>query len=248
MLKIANRTNSKMKNGKIDAISIFMIIVLAIGAGLLIFSLISSFGAEAQGNQAHPQMKKASGMLLTPFDREIGRKLMDQNNDGRCDVCGMPVEQCLDAGQIECNMGRDASSKIGILGSQHAHANFKVYIDEKILDFADNKYYMRSSFLHLDDNLNKEEASSVLHMHATGVPLWIFFKSIGMDFNNDCITLENKQKFCNNGDKKLKFFVNGRENNEFGNYAFKDSDKILISYGNENQEQIQNQLNSIIKR
>ena len=236
-----------MKIGKIDVISIFLIIVLIIGAGLFIFSLTNLFSAKSnQVNPGNPQMKKASGMSLTPFDREIGKEIMDQNHDGRCDVCGMPVEQCLDSGQIECNMG--SNSKIGILGSQHGHANFKVYIDGKPLDFADNKYYMKSSFLHLDDNPNKEEASSVLHMHATGVPLWIFFKSIGMDFNNDCITLENKQKFCNNGDKKLKFFVNGRENNEFGNYAFKDSDKILISYGNENQEQIQNQLNSIIKR
>src|SRR3989338_2521374 len=232
-----------MKNGKIDAISVFLIIVLAIGAGLFIFSLMRSFGAEAQGNQDHPQMKKASRMLLTPFDREIVRKLMDQNNDGKCDVCGMPVEQCLDSGQLECNMG--PNSKIGILGSQHAHANFKVYVEGKPLDFADSKYYMKSSFLHLDDNPDKEKASSVLHMHATGVPLWVFFKSLGMDFNSTCIAPENEEILCNDGNKKLKFFVNGIENNEFENYVFKDSDKILISYGNENKEQIQNQLNSI---
>lgn len=103
----------------------------------------------------------------------------------------------------------------------------------------------KSSFLHLDDNPDKEKASGVLHMHAIGVPLWIFFKSIGIDFDKNCITPENKEILCNDGDKKLKFFVNGRENNEFENYVFKDSDKILISYGNENEEQIQNQLNSI---
>ena len=38
---------------------------------------------------------------------------------------------------------------------------------------------------------------------------------------------------------------NGKESNEFENCVFKDLDKILISYGNENEEQIKNQINSI---
>ncbi|MBI2647238.1 hypothetical protein HYW99_02070 [Candidatus Woesearchaeota archaeon] len=66
-----------------------------------------------------------------------------------------------------------------------------------------------------------------------------------MDFNKDCITLENEQKFCNEDNKKLKFFVNGRENNDFENYVFNDLDKILIIYGNDSEEEIKSQLNSI---
>ena len=66
-----------------------------------------------------------------------------------------------------------------------------------------------------------------------------------MEFNEECITLESKEKFCNEGNKKLKFFVNGKESNEFENYVFNDLDKILISYGDENQEEIKNQLAEI---
>jgi len=141
--------------------------------------------------------------------------------------------------------GMASKANIGNLGSQHIHADFKVFVNGHSIDFAENKYYMKSGFLHLDDNQNKQDASGVLHIHATGVPLWIFFRSIGMDFNKDCITLETQQKFCNDGNKKLKFFINGKENNDFENYVFKDLDKILISYGDENEEQIRNQLNSI---
>ena len=47
------------------------------------------------------------------------------------------------------------------------------------------------------------------------------------------------------GNKKLKLFVNGKENNEFENYVFKKLDKILISYGNDSGEEINNQLASI---
>ena len=188
-------------------------------------------------------MNRMSRMSLTSFDKDLAVQLMDKNHDGRCDVCGMPVEQCIDGGQLQCSM--DTNAKMGILGSQHIHADWKIYVNGKPLNFADSKYYMEGSFIHLDESQNKQDASGVLHMHATGVPLWIFFKSIGMEFNKDCITLDTKEKFCNDEHKNIKFLVSGKENNEFENYVFRNLDKILISYGNENQQEIQKQLDSI---
>ncbi len=227
---------------KADFGVIALIIILFVVVGLFAFSLTDLLSTKAgQVNQDTPQMKKVLRMSLTSFDRKLGIELMDQNNDGRCDTCGMPVEQCLDSGQVECNM--DSNSKTGILGSQHIHADFKVFVDGKPFNFADTKYYMKSSFIHLDDSQNKEDALGVLHMHATGVPLWVFFKSIGMNFDKNCITLENNEKFCNDENKKLKFFVNGKENNEFENYVFDDLDKILITYGEGND--LDQQLNSL---
>ncbi|MBI2558533.1 hypothetical protein HYW20_04375 [Candidatus Woesearchaeota archaeon] len=224
--------------GALTLIFIFFIVI-----GLLIFSLFDFLSSKTgQVEQSSSQMKRVSGMTLTAFDREVGRGMMDRNNDGRCDSCGMPVEMCLDSGQLECNMNPD--SKIGILDSQHIHADFKVYVNEKPLNFADSRFYMKSSFVHIDNQQNKDDAGGALHIHATGVPLWVFFKSIGMEFNKNCITLENKE-FCNNSNKKLKFFVNGKESNEFENYVFNDLDKILISYGDESEDEIKNQFNSI---
>ena len=228
---------------KADFVTIALIVILILSVGMLAFSLKDFFSSKPEVSQAPNQMKSTSRMTLTSFDKELARQLMDQDNDGRCDVCGMPIEQCIESGQIECSMGSNA--KTGVLDSQHIHADFKVFISGKEIDFAGKKHYMKSSFIHLDDNQNKQDASGVLHMHATGVPLWVFFKSIGMDFNKDCITLENKEKFCNEGDKKLKFLVNGKDSNEFENYVFNKLDKILISYGNENQEEIRQQLASI---
>ena len=229
---------------KADFWVITLIILLFAVIGLFAFSLYDFFSPKAkQVEQSSPQMNRMSRMSLTGFDTELAAQLMDKNHDGRCDVCGMPIEQCIDGGHLQCSM--DQNAKIGILGSQHIHADWKIYINGKLLDFAENKYFMRSSFMHLDDNKNQQDASGVLHMHATGVPLWVFFKSIWMDFSKDCITLDNKEKFCNDEDKNIKFFVNGKENSEFENYVFKNLDKILISYGNDNEEEIKNQLNSI---
>lgn len=202
-------------------------------------------------NKQTNQMPKMSRMSFTSFDIELAKKFMDKDNDGKCDVCGMDVDFCIQAGQLQCNMGVDA--QIGVLDSQHIHADWKVYINSKVLDFSDKSHMERmrsnqpvSSFIHVDSGTTlPEKTSDVLHMHATGVPLWIFFKSVGIDFNKDCITLENKENYCNEDNKKLKLFVNGKENNEFENYVFEDLDKILISYGDESEEEIQKQLNSI---
>ncbi len=233
------------KKGKIDVLAILLISMLVVLIGVLISSIFSTIEVfkMPKNKQGSSMSSSTSRMSLTSFDKELARQMMDQNNDGRCDVCGMPVEQCIDGGQLQCSM--DPNANIGILGSQHIHADFKVYTNGKLVDFAENKYYMGSSFIHLDESQNKQDASGVLHMHATGVPLWIFFKSIGMDFNNDCITLDTKKKFCNDENKNIKFLVNGKENNEFENYVFRNLDKILISYGNENQQEIQKQLDSI---
>lgn len=214
----------------------FVFLILAISIFSVSKLLFSSPNTNPTGS-----MSRVSTMGLTSYDKELAIKFMDKNHDGRCDVCGMDVQLCMDSGQIQCNM--DSKSTIGVLGSQHIHADFKVYVNGNPINFADSKYYMKSSFIHVDNNQNKEDASGVLHMHATGVPLWIFFESIGMKFDKDCITLDNGEKFCNTGENTLKFYVNGKSNSEWKNYVFKDLDKILISYGSEND--LSQQLNSV---
>ncbi len=244
-----------MKKAKIDATIILLISILVIATGLLIYYIPSTIDL-FKNKDALPQTEahtptRMSRMSLTSFDKQLARQLMDTNNDGRCDVCGMPVEQCIDAGELQCNMG--INSQMGVLGSQHSHADWKIYINGKALDFSDKSHMERmknnqpvSSFMHVDSGAPApEKTGDVLHMHATGIPLWVFFNSIRMNFNKDCITLENNEKFCNAENKKLKFYVNGKPNNEFENYVFNDLDKILIRFGDDIDEELQNQLNSI---
>ncbi|MBI2151594.1 hypothetical protein HYU21_02600 [Candidatus Woesearchaeota archaeon] len=66
-----------------------------------------------------------------------------------------------------------------------------------------------------------------------------------MKFDKECLTLNANEKYCNNKEKLLKFYVNGEKNNEFGDYVFRDKDKLLISYGSENNDAIGLQIDSI---
>ena len=128
---------------------------------------------------------------------------------------------------------------IGPLASTHIHADAKVYINGNSVDFSQRKYQLATSFIHFEEGIG-----DVIHVHATGMTIGHLFKSLKGDLNNNCVVLEG-QSYCNENDKKLKFYVNGKPSNEFSNYIIHDLDKILVSYGNENDAEIQKQLSSI---
>lgn len=130
-------------------------------------------------------------------------------------------------------------SGVGPLKSTHLHADVKVYINGKAVDFSQSKYQLTTSFIHFE-----ERVGDVIHIHATGLTVGHMMKSVGMDMNNNCILFE-KNNYCNEDSKKLRFYVNGRLKNDFDNYIIKDLDKILISYGTESDVELQKQLDSI---
>lgn len=196
-------------------------------------------------------MNTLSRMKLTVWDVAYAKELMDKDGDGKCDTCGMDVNQCIAGGQLECTMGQTAS--IGVLGSQHIHADFKVYINSQALDFSDKDHMGRvrknlpvSSFMHVDSGSPApEKTGDILHMHATGVPLGLFFKSIGMKLEKDSFILDNGWVLKNENGNTLKFYLNGKKADSLENYVFQDLDKILISYGQENDPDIERQLGTM---
>lgn len=139
------------------------------------------------------------------------------------------------------------NAPIGALGSIHTHADFAVYLDgEKITPLGPN-YYVRNAFVHVESGPGD---GNVIHMHATNVPLGFFFRSVGMSFNNNCFRLDNGKDFCSDGNKTLRMFVRHeggewQENRQFHTYVFQDLDKILITYGDETEDELRLQRESV---
>ncbi len=134
-----------------------------------------------------------------------------------------------------------STPRIGPVGSTHIHQDFKVYLDRRQVDFSQSKYQVRVPYVHVEGN-----DGDVIHVHATDVTIGMFFDSLGMKFDSTCFKMDEGKLYCDDGDNVLKFYVNGVPNREFDTYMLKDLDKILISYGNsENQAQLQTQLASI---
>jgi hypothetical protein len=114
----------------------------------------------------------------------------------------------------------------GVLGSAHVHAAFAVKLNGTKLDFSDNKYQVKSRFMHVENG-----DGDTLHRHATGVPVAEFFKSIKMNVTDSCFTNDNGTKYCSNGKENLEFYVNGNKTKSIADYVFNDDDRILIVYG-----------------
>jgi hypothetical protein len=84
-----------------------------------------------------------------------------------------------------------------------------------------------------------------IHKHATGVDIGFLFETLGMKFLSECITMDDGTEYCNDSNHTLKFFVNGVRNDMYNNYVLNDGDRILLSYGSETQEQIDEQLRAV---
>ena len=130
-------------------------------------------------------------------------------------------------------------SGIGALRSAHLHADVQVYINGQAIDFSQRKYQLAARFIHFEEGIG-----DVIHTHATGLTMGHLFKSLGMDFNSNCIIVKGNN-YCNDKNKILKFYVNGQLNTQFDNYVIKNLDKILVSYGSESEAEIQKQLGSV---
>ena len=131
--------------------------------------------------------------------------------------------------------------EVGPLGSQHICADFAIFVDGKQVFLNGSEFFERNPYLQ-----QERPFAGMLHMHATNVPLKLFFDSIGWELSKDCLKMEGKS-YCTNQTHSLKFYVNRKRVEDLTFYVFKPWDKLLISYGNESEEEIQQQLDQIPK-
>ena len=130
-------------------------------------------------------------------------------------------------------------SGIGPLRSAHLHADVKVYINGKAVDFSQGKYQLTTDFIHFEEGIG-----DVTHTHATGLTIGHLLNSVGIGMSDGCIDFEGN-KYCNEKNKTIKFYVNGKLNDEFSSYEIRDLDRYLVSYGAEGEEAIKKQLDSV---
>lgn len=130
-------------------------------------------------------------------------------------------------------------SGIGPLRSAHLHADVKVYINGKAVDFSQRKYQLTTDFIHFEEGIG-----DVTHTHATGLTLGHLLNSVGIKLGDGCINFEGND-YCNGNNKTIKLYINGKPNGELSSYEIRDLDRLLVSYGDEGEEAIKKQLDSV---
>ena len=126
---------------------------------------------------------------------------------------------------------------VGPLGSEHSHAAILVKILGDSFDFSIPAYQIKSSWIHFEGR-----DGSTIHKHATGATLGFLFDTLGLGLDDQCYAFQDGRKFCTSEEYSLKFYINSQRVNDIRNYEVQDGDRILISYGNETQHEINQQL------
>ena len=138
----------------------------------------------------------------------------------------------------------NVAAKYGALGSAHEHAALLINLNGTDLDLAQQKYMVRSNYIHIE-NYNGTLDGTTIHKHSSNVPISEFLKSIRMDASDGCFITDTNQRFCDDDQYKLNFYVNGDETEDIMSYIINDDDRILITYGKENTTEIDRQLQEL---
>jgi len=158
--------------------------------------------------------------------------------------------------QVDTSGALGAPDGAGRLGDEHEHASLLVRIFGDKLDFSSPAYQIKSSWIHFEDS-----DGTTIHRHSSGVTLGYLFDSLNIvvgwesagykDLFADneqldpCFIFPDGRQFCDNEDYRLKFYINHVEQQSIYNYVLEDGDRILITYGNETPEQIEEQLREL---
>ena len=122
----------------------------------------------------------------------------------------------------------------GKLGDEHIHASILVRIFGDKFDFSVPTYQIKSSWIHFE-----ESDGTTVHRHSSGVELGYLFDTINIGIDNKCYIFPDGRQFCSNEDYSLKYYINHKLVNDVYDYVFEDGDRILITYGSETPEQIE---------
>ena len=123
----------------------------------------------------------------------------------------------------------------------HVHAELNINICGKELDLpleagdkAGTHTHKERNLLHFEEKLKYDnKTSSILETEPIKLKSFFQYKGVNIKFSRECIANNCNGDLCNSKSGKLKFSVNGVENEEFENYVWRDKDRILIVFEGE---------------
>ena len=130
-----------------------------------------------------------------------------------------------------------APPNAGKLGDEHEHASVLVKIFGDKFDFTSPAYQIKSSWIHFEDS-----DGTTIHRHSSGVTLGYLIANLGIGIDSECYKFPDGRQFCTNEDYSLKYYINHRIVKDINDYVLDDADRILITYGNQTPEEIEEQL------
>ena len=136
------------------------------------------------------------------------------------------------------NVVSNTPENAGALGSEHTHTSLLVKITGDRVNFSMPAFQIKSNWIHFEGGDGK-----TIHRHASGVTIGYLFNTLGVNLTDECYIPHNgMQQLCSNENYTLKFYINGVKISSIRDYIIQEDDRILISYGAETAEEIEEQL------
>ncbi len=131
----------------------------------------------------------------------------------------------------------------GTLGDEHEHISLLVRLFGDRFDFSSPAYQIKSSWIHFEG-----ADGNTIHRHSSGVKMGYLFETLGLTLTDECYVFKSQQgerDFCTDDNFSLKFYINHQQVDSILDYIGQENDRVLISYGNETPQEIEEQLQGL---
>lgn len=124
--------------------------------------------------------------------------------------------------------------------STDINASFAIFTNNTFRIFTASMYHNLSEDVYI-------EASNpnIVHVKKTGTTWNDFFSTLPVKLTSTCLTTGTKETFCTGERGTLQFYINGQRNDSALSQEIREGDKLLVTFGNESDETIQKQFDSI---
>ena len=131
----------------------------------------------------------------------------------------------------------------------HYHADFAVFINGTRVVFDGPQYYQEVSACDAHDSpLGRthmhDSNDHLVHVHAETVTWADFFANLGWSLNNGMV-FDGKKAYVDGQDGQLSFVLNGKQTRSIANEIIGDQDRLLISFGDKNDQALQKQFSQV---
>ena len=128
----------------------------------------------------------------------------------------------------------------------HYHANFAVFLNGERLDLSAMHYMQDVSackanpgvILAVERAHMHEGIHDVVHVHHEGATWGHFFQNIGFALGDDFFISDRGDRYFAEGDRQLKFVLDGLRVPSVFNRVIESEDRLLISFGPESFDEI----------
>jgi hypothetical protein len=122
----------------------------------------------------------------------------------------------------------------------HVHADFQIFVGDTQVDLTDDMFMTTGTNKRSEDAHLHDGNGEVQHIHSENVTFASFLQSLGITLSADCLTLFEEDAMCSTPEQQVQLYVNEELYTEpLTEYEPVDDDRILLYYGNPENENVQ---------